>query len=153
VYVDDRVHMHFFDSRVEKIQQALAKQFPGKSVDVVDEDWDQRYYLVQVSGDTDSGAYYRFDSSSLVMQRLSNAYPTLGDRELAPMRAISYPAADGTQIPAYLTLPKSQTEGPLPAVVLPHGGPSSRDIWNYDFLVQYLAANGYAVLQSNYRGS
>src|SRR5262249_42483720 len=83
VYVDDRVHMHFFDSRVEKIQQALAKQFPGKSVDVVDEDWDQRYYLVQVSGDTDSGAYYRFDSSSLVMQRLSNAYPTLGDRELA----------------------------------------------------------------------
>ena len=153
VFVDDRVHMHFFDTRVEKIQQALAKQFPGKNVDVVDEDWDQRYYLVQVSSDTDPGTYYRFDSSSLVMQRLTTAYPTLADHELVPMRAISYPAADGTKIPAYLTLPKSHADGPLPAVVLPHGGPSSRDVWSYDFLVQYLAASGYAVLQSNYRGS
>jgi dipeptidyl aminopeptidase/acylaminoacyl peptidase len=87
------------------------------------------------------------------MQRVTNAYPALADRELAPMRAVSYPAADGAQIPAYLTLPKDHSADPLPAVVLPHGGPSARDYWDYDYLVQYLAASGYAVLQSNYRGS
>jgi dipeptidyl aminopeptidase/acylaminoacyl peptidase len=37
--------------------------------------------------------------------------------------------------------------------VLPHGGPSSRDEWGFDWLAQYLAAKGYAVLQPNYRGS
>jgi dipeptidyl aminopeptidase/acylaminoacyl peptidase len=38
-------------------------------------------------------------------------------------------------------------------VILPHGGPTSRDYWEFDWIVQFLAAKGYAVLQSNYRGS
>jgi dipeptidyl aminopeptidase/acylaminoacyl peptidase len=152
-YADDRIHPHFFDSRIEKIVAALARQFPGKGVAVIDEDWDQRYYLVHVTSDTDAGSFYRFDTDVLRLERITDAYPSLAGHELAPMRAITYPAADGTQIPAYLTLPKSPAAGPLPAVVLPHGGPSARDYWTYDFLVQYLAASGYAVLQSNYRGS
>jgi dipeptidyl aminopeptidase/acylaminoacyl peptidase len=38
-------------------------------------------------------------------------------------------------------------------VILPHGGPMSRDYWGFDWIVQFLAAKGYAVLQSTYRGS
>ena len=38
-------------------------------------------------------------------------------------------------------------------MILPHGGPSSRDVWGFDWLAQYLANRGYAVLQANYRGS
>jgi dipeptidyl aminopeptidase/acylaminoacyl peptidase len=38
-------------------------------------------------------------------------------------------------------------------VVLPHGGPASRDEWGFDWLAQYLANQGYAVLQPNFRGS
>ena len=38
-------------------------------------------------------------------------------------------------------------------MVLPHGGPSSRDEWSFDWLAQFLAARGYAVIQPNYRGS
>src|SRR3546814_18918427 len=41
----------------------------------------------------------------------------------------------------------------LPAIVLPHGGPSARDEWGFDWLVQFFTARGYAVLQPNYRGS
>ncbi len=37
----------------------------------------------------------------------------------------------------------------LPAVVLPHGGPSARDEWGFDWLAQFLAARGYAVIQPN----
>jgi dipeptidyl aminopeptidase/acylaminoacyl peptidase len=37
--------------------------------------------------------------------------------------------------------------------VLPHGGPSSRDEWGFDWLAQFLAARGYVVIQPNYRGS
>jgi dipeptidyl aminopeptidase/acylaminoacyl peptidase len=41
----------------------------------------------------------------------------------------------------------------LPAIVLPHGGPSARDEWGFDWLSQYFAHLGYAVLQPNFRGS
>jgi dipeptidyl aminopeptidase/acylaminoacyl peptidase len=36
---------------------------------------------------------------------------------------------------------------------LPHGGPSARDEWGFDWLSQFLAARGYAVIQPNFRGS
>jgi dipeptidyl aminopeptidase/acylaminoacyl peptidase len=151
-YVDDRPHMHFFDRRIEKIGAELGASFPGSAVSVFDEDWAQRYYLVFVSGATNPGTYYRFDSQTRVLARIARTYPALADRELAPMREIRYRAADGVEVPAYLTLPRAGADK-APAIVLPHGGPASPDYWTYDFLTQYLAANGFAVLQSNYRGS
>ena len=62
-------------------------------------------------------------------------------------------APDGATIPAYLTLPPGKDASGLPAVVLPHGGPSARDEWGFDWLAQFLATRGYAVIQPNYRGS
>jgi len=72
---------------------------------------------------------------------------------LASVKAVVVSATDGTAIPAYLTVPAGKPAKNLPAVVLPHGGPSARDEWGFDWLAQYLAARGYAVLQPNYRGS
>jgi dipeptidyl aminopeptidase/acylaminoacyl peptidase len=81
------------------------------------------------------------------------ARPQLENVPLATVRAVTYPAADGVQVPAYLTLPPGREARGLPAVILPHGGPDSRDEWGFDWLAQYLAHQGYAVLQPNYRGS
>ena len=36
---------------------------------------------------------------------------------------------------------------------MPHGGPWARDEWGFDWLVQFFANRGYAVLQPNFRGS
>ena len=69
------------------------------------------------------------------------------------MTPVSFPAADGTAIPGYLTLPPGSDGKGLPAIVLPHGGPSARDEWGFDWLVQFFVARGYAVLQPNFRGS
>jgi dipeptidyl aminopeptidase/acylaminoacyl peptidase len=86
-------------------------------------------------------------------------HPVLLSREpleqhtLAPVRAISFAAADGTSIPAYLTAAAEGDGRPRPAIVLPHGGPSARDEWGFDWLAQFLAARGYVVIQPNYRGS
>src|SRR6185369_1261532 len=66
---------------------------------------------------------------------------------------VSIAAPDGSAIPAYLTLPPGKEAKNLPAIVLPHGGPSARDEWGFDWLAQFLAARGYAVLQPQYRGS
>jgi dipeptidyl aminopeptidase/acylaminoacyl peptidase len=79
--------------------------------------------------------------------------PQLEGLKLAKMQPVSYPAADGKMIPAYLTLPPGGTGKRLPALVMPHGGPDARYQWGFDWLVQYYAARGYAVLQPNFRGS
>lgn len=152
VYVDDRPRHHFFDKRIEKVQSDIASIFPGKDVSIFDEDWSQRYYLLTVGSDLDPGTYYRYDAEERQLAQIGAEYSSLEGRSLAAMRPLSYPAADGTAIPAYLTLPESGSEN-LPTVILPHGGPSARDAVRFDFLVQYLAARGFAVLQSNYRGS
>ena len=65
---------------------------------------------------------------------------------------ISYPALDGTPIPALLF--RSRRAGPdAPAVVIVHGGPN----WHYQmewfpFMI-HLASRGWTVLAPNYRGS
>jgi dipeptidyl aminopeptidase/acylaminoacyl peptidase len=78
----------------------------------------------------------------------------LVDVPLASVTPIQYPAADGTQIPGYLTLPPGETDPRnRPAIVLPHGGPAARDNWQFDWLAQFFAARGFVVLQPNFRGS
>jgi dipeptidyl aminopeptidase/acylaminoacyl peptidase len=120
---------------------------------VIDESWDRRYYIVHVSSDRDPGSFYRFDVKQNQLLPISPQYPLLASHSLAPMEPIRYPARDGAEIPGYLTLPVAGAEGARPTVILPHGGPESRDYWEFDWLSQFMAAKGYAVLQSNYRGS
>jgi len=41
----------------------------------------------------------------------------------------------------------------LPTIVMPHGGPTARDVWGWNAEAQFLASRGFAVFQPNYRGS
>jgi dipeptidyl aminopeptidase/acylaminoacyl peptidase len=68
-------------------------------------------------------------------------------------RRITYEAADGLKIPAYLTLPAGKPVSKLPLIVFPHGGPADRDTADFDWWTQAMAAQGYAVLRPNFRGS
>jgi dipeptidyl aminopeptidase/acylaminoacyl peptidase len=95
--------------------------------------------------------YLLADMASATVAALGPSYrqlPAVGE-----VRDIEYPAADGLAIPAYLTLPPGRQPKGLPLVVMPHGGPESRDYGGFDWWAQALAFEGYAVLQPNYRGS
>ena len=153
VYIDDKEQHYFFDKDIQRIYQALTPLFPGQNIEIVDEDWNRRYYIFVVSSDVDPGVFYRLDSKEMKVARIAARSLKFKDHKLAVMKEISYPGRDKVAVPAFLTLPTGEKKTGLPAVVLPHGGPSSRDFWGFDMLAQFLAANGYAVLQSNYRGS
>jgi dipeptidyl aminopeptidase/acylaminoacyl peptidase len=152
-YSTDKPYFHAFDERVRTILTNVESVLPGKRLWITSESWDQRYYLVFAESDVHPGSYYRYDSETNTLAHISDAYPELAEVALSPMSPMSYPADDGTMIPAYLTLPVSGGKAPGPAVILPHGGPESRDDWGFDWLAQFLAHRGYAVLQSNFRGS
>jgi dipeptidyl aminopeptidase/acylaminoacyl peptidase len=152
-YSTDRNHLHFFDTDIEKITDKIGVSFPDQEVTIADESWDRRFYLVHIGSDTNPGSLYRFDARANELALISRQYPKLEGVALSVMKPMRYAARDGTAIPGYLTMPASAPEGPMPTVVLPHGGPQSRDYWSYDWLTQFMSARGYAVLQSNYRGS
>jgi dipeptidyl aminopeptidase/acylaminoacyl peptidase len=78
----------------------------------------------------------------------------LAQRRLAPVEAISFEAADGTMIDALLVKPLDYVEGKrYPTILRVHGGPVYQ--YSHEFMVdwQVYAANGYAVLAINPRGS
>ncbi|MCI0393384.1 MAG: S9 family peptidase [Chloroflexi bacterium] len=65
---------------------------------------------------------------------------------------VRYPTFDGRTIPAWFYRPAGQN-GPAPAVIVVHGGPEGQSLAAFNFLIQYLAGHGYAVLAPNVRGS
>ena len=151
-YETDKPHLHFFDPAIEQITDSAAAALEGQRPAVIDESWDRSVYLLNLSSDQDPGRYYRLDLEARQMEALWLRHPFLKDWQLAQMQAISIEARDGVRVPAYLTMPVNG-EIPLPLIVLPHGGPESRDYWGFDWLAQSFAARGFAVLQVNYRGS
>jgi len=80
--------------------------------------------------------------------------------ELAPKlatlewRDYRWESFDGTEIQGLLALPRERPDGPLPLVVMVHGGPTGS--WSWTFVYGYpqlLAGEGYATLLPNVRGS
>ena len=73
---------------------------------------------------------------------------------LAPAEDISCRSQDGTRVDGLLTLPVQADQGkPYPLLVWIHGGPQGQSAHEYRAMRQLFAANGYAVLNVNYRGS
>jgi dipeptidyl aminopeptidase/acylaminoacyl peptidase len=109
--------------------------------------------IVEVDGLTNGDAFFVVDRKAKSANFLAARYPGIGPEDVAPVKAIRYKAADGLEIPAYVTLPRGRPGKNLPLIVLPHGGPESRDTPGFNWWAQALASRGYAVLQPQFRGS
>lgn len=154
-YATERRHTVYFDSEVKQLLASLARALPQQPIlEVVDSSADENTMLIFGGSDSDPGGYYLFDKKAHRLQAFLGVRDELDGVKLASVRAISYPAADGIMVPAYLTLPPGVTSPRgLPAIVLPHGGPIARDEWGFDWLSQFYASRGFVVLQPEFRGS
>ncbi len=152
-YATDAGHAYYFDPEYENLTQSLTAAVGGAMVDIVDSSADGTRHVVRAGSDVNPGRYYFFDATAKRLTPIAIERPQLDNVPLGEMKPISYPAADGTMVPGYLTLPPGSAGKNLPAIVMPHGGPASRDVWGFDWLVQFFANRGYAVFQPNYRGS
>ncbi|ULN46611.1 S9 family peptidase [Mycolicibacterium goodii] len=110
-------------------------------------------WVVSFFSDRDPGVTYFYDHATGESRELFRPHPHLDPDVLAPMTPVTIPARDGLDLPSYLTLPVGIPPENLPMVLLVHGGPWARDCWYYQPEVQLLANRGYAVLQTNFRGS
>jgi dipeptidyl aminopeptidase/acylaminoacyl peptidase len=74
--------------------------------------------------------------------------------QLGSTEDLSFKSHDGTEVHGLLTKPYSYESGKkYPLLLRIHGGPNGQDAHGFSFERQLFAANGYLVLNVNYRGS
>jgi dipeptidyl aminopeptidase/acylaminoacyl peptidase len=74
--------------------------------------------------------------------------------EIGATEDLSFKSKDGTEVHGLLTKPAGYVTGAkVPLLLRIHGGPNGQDAHTFSLERQWFAANGYAVLAVNYRGS
>jgi dipeptidyl aminopeptidase/acylaminoacyl peptidase len=147
------VNYRFFDPADQAVWSGIAKAYPGEVVRLVSWSDDRQRIVVRVDGPSDGVSFGLIDLKTGAVRKIGDAYKGLAAEDISPVKTITYSAADGLAIPAYLTLPRGRAPKDLPLIVLPHGGPAVRDDPGFDWWSQALAARGYVVLQPQFRGS
>lgn len=149
----DELKYEFFDPKAQAAWAAVVKAYAGQSPRLASWSDSRRQMVVRIDSPTGGPSYALADLDRKRADPLGVLYPELQPADIAEVRPVAYKAADGLDLTGYLTLPRGAEPKKLPLVVLPHGGPASRDTPGFDWWAQALAARGYAVLQVNFRGS
>ncbi len=152
--VGEKFQYNYLDKLFSKLKEDLTRLFPNEYIYFDSYTRDKDKFIFSVSSPTRPYEYYILDRKLNKITKFADDYPLVDKSTLSNMIRTSYTARDGLEIPAYLSLPKGKEDiKGLPTVILPHGGPNARDSWGFDYWVQFLTTQGYAVLQMNYRGS
>lgn len=120
-YATERRETTYFDPELQRIAQQLSRALPNTPlINFSGASDNERRLLIWAGSDNDPGTYYVLDRDTRNLARIMRARPELDGVTLATVRPVTYRAADGTQIPAYLTLPPGGAQRGLPAIVMPH---------------------------------
>jgi pimeloyl-ACP methyl ester carboxylesterase len=149
-YEDVKPRTVWFDDELSAIQKALDAAQPEGVNHLVAWDEARTRFLVRVEQAQDPGSLFLFDRPRGELALLARGEGR-GSGRCLPLWVKN---AEGDEILCYLTLPPEARPGePLDLIVRLHGGPWSRDSWGFDPVNQYLASEGFAILQVNFRGS
>ena len=123
VYLDENI-------RDAQIHKALYRAFKGDKVAITSKTLNGEKLIIHVSSDRNPGAFYLFNTTTMKTKHLFNAAPWVKQKEMSETEPFRIKSKDGLVLNGYLTLPKGKDKD-LPTVVLPHGGPQTRDYWGY----------------------
>ena len=142
----------FFDKDAEATYIAIKQLFPDDQVSLESSDVSGKVMIVRVSNTNNPGDYYIVDLYKNAVNLLYQSRPWLDRSKLAKAQPVTYTARDGLEIPALLTLATKETDKKY-FIILPHGGPNTKQYIGYDTWVQFFANRGINVLQPDFRGS
>jgi dipeptidyl aminopeptidase/acylaminoacyl peptidase len=99
-----------------------------------------------------SAEVYAWESGAL--RQLSHQNDSVfAQLQLGTTEGFSSRSKDGTEVHGVLVRPANAPATKLPMILYIHGGPNGQDSYSFSFDRELFAANGYAVLSVNYRGS
>ncbi len=148
---DDRGDTHLFrmpaeGGRVQKITQG-ERTLAGFSFSGA---FDRMTYTASDALHPSDVFVARTDSSSEMKLGAMNE-ALLKELDLSPAERIRYRSADGTEVEGWIMLPRAANNAPV--ILSIHGGPHGSYSSAFNFEHELLAANGYAVVYTNPRGS
>lgn len=145
---------HWFDAGLRGLQQAIDKALPN-TVNLIDCGAcdNPRRLVVFAFSDRDPGSYYLYDVEKQQLALLAHKRPWIPRARMGNRNFERIAARDGLELPLHFTQPAG-SKGPMPTVLLVHGGPWTRGgSWRWDAGSQFLASRGYLVLEPEFRGS
>ena len=92
--------------------------------------------------------------TSAIVQLTSLNKDLLSTRAVAPVQSLTFKSFDGADVEAFLTEPlELSPSSKYPLIVMIHGGPHGQQGPAFNSKAQVYAAQGFATLMVNYRGS
>lgn len=112
-------------------------------------------FAVGTAGDaTHPTDVFRSDLAFRTIERITNQNAWLKDYAAGESEIVKWKSKDGLDIEGVLTKPVDfDPSKKYPFLLNPHGGPTGASNMSFSPTVQLMAANGYLVLQPNFRGS
>lgn len=120
-FFGESTRYHFADPAVQDGWDWIEGVFGYQRVEFVSAPTDYTKFIVQVLGPKSGYGYYLADTKEHLTWPIGTIYDDV--QQIAEVRPIKYAAADGLEIPAYLTLPPGWPANNLPIIVFPHVAP------------------------------
>lgn len=152
-FVKDFQEYEYFDGALKQVYADLKATFPDSEVSLTSYTVNRQKFIAKISSKEYPLEYFYYDQKEGQLVKIADGYPEIKTLALGNVSTFNYDASDGVSISGYFTRPADKEGTKLPLIVLPHGGPEARDNMSFDWLRQFFASEGYAVFQSNYRGS
>ena len=137
---------------------AIRRRFPGRDLGIDVGSGPGAQWLVSERDSTlRDPRWHLYDPRSGAFRTIladdAKASLPMPEASLARKIPFSYAASDGLRVHGFLLLPPGADPARVPLVAQVHGGPINHFRAGYDGIAQLLANRGYAVFQSNFRGS
>ena len=151
---DDLIRDIYFNETSQAHYDSIAKAVGHSNFSV----WTSRKpgdrTIVNTSGADNPGRFYIYNFKDKKVSLLNDKYQKLIPDNLSLPGKVFYKTRDGAKVRAYILFPPEYQEGKrTPMVILPHGGPHTRDSATFDHFAQFISTRGYIVIQPNFRGS
>jgi dipeptidyl aminopeptidase/acylaminoacyl peptidase len=134
----------------------LQRRFPRRDLGIEIASGPQASWLVSERDSTlRDPRWHLYDPRSGRVRRIldRDAKQRMPGAALARKIPLAYTASDGMRVHGFLLLPPGADPKRVPLVAQVHGGPINHFRAGYDGIAQLLANRGYAVFQTNFRGS
>lgn len=137
---------------------ALRAKFPGRDIGIdIGGGADPRWLVSERDSTLREARWHLYDPATGALRAIleggARARRALPEAALARKIPFDYAASDGMRVHGFLLLPPGADPARLPLVAHVHGGPINHFRPGYEAIAQLLVNRGYAVFQSNFRGS
>lgn len=144
----------YFDGKQQNTYDSIRKRLYGYGFHYLSSDNKSKHIAIKTYGMDLPAGYYLYNQQNDELKFYDLGYKSLPSEKLGMPGIATYSSRDSKPIRMYLLFPPNyQKDQKYPLVVMPHGGPQSRDYALYDDYAAFIASQGYFVAQPNFRGS